>query len=136
MPLRDNELARRQEGRLELRPQPLRVRWSFGELLTRDGHELRAVFSCSARALPDPTERRMLEEVLLGSRYSLSDDEVANHFDPALRGAVQKAGEKHTAAEWTGDDSIKGEMIEALQAAARPVAFGCGIELLPPFHLD
>lgn len=136
MPLRDNELARRQEGRLELRPQPLRVRWSFGELLTGDGHELRAVFSCSARALPDPTERRMLEEVLLGPRYSLSDEEVANHFDAALRGAAQKAGEKHTAAEWTGDDSIQGEMIEALQAAARPVAFGCGIELLPPFHLD
>jgi hypothetical protein len=27
-------------------------------------------------------------------------------------------------------------MTEALQAAARPVAFGCGVELLPPFNLD
>ena len=68
MPLRDNELARRQEGRLELRPQQLRVRWSFGELLTRDGHELRTMVSCSVRARPDATERRMLQEVLLGSK--------------------------------------------------------------------
>jgi hypothetical protein len=136
MPLRDNELARRQEGRLELRPQPLRVRWSFGELLTRDGHELRAIFSCSVRALPDATERRMLQEVLMGSKYSLSDDDVANHFEAALQAAAQRAAEKHTAAEWSGDDSIKNEMIEALQSAARPVAFGCGLELLPPFNLD
>lgn len=136
MPLRDNELARRQEGRLELRPQPLRVRWSFGELLTADGHELRAAFTVSAKPLADPTERRMLEEVLLGSRYSLSDDDVASHFEPALRAAAQKAGEKHTAAQWSADDALKSEMIEALQSAARPIAFGCGIELLPPFHLD
>ena len=32
MLLRDNELARRQENRLELRAEPLHVRWSFNEL--------------------------------------------------------------------------------------------------------
>ena len=136
MPLRDNELARRQEGRVELRPQPLRVRWSFNELLTSDGHELRAVFTCSARPLPDPTERRMLEEVLLGSKYSLSDDDLANHFESALRNAAQKSAGKHTAAEWSADESVRGEMAESLRSAAKPVAFGCGIELLPPFNLD
>src|SRR5436305_5853260 len=127
MPLRDNELARRQEGRVELRPQPLRVRWSFNELLTRDGHELRAVFACSARPLPDTTERRMLEELLLSSKYSLTDDDLANHFEPALRSAAEKSAAKHTAAEWSADESARNEMIEALQSAARPVAFGCGV---------
>lgn len=135
MSLRDNELARRQDGRIELCPDPLRVRWSFSELLTGDGHELRAAFTCSVRAIPDPTERRMLEEVLLGSRYALSDDELANHFEPALRTAVARTAEKHTAAEWGGDE-FKNELIDALRAAARPVAFGCGVELLPPFQVD
>lgn len=136
MPLRDNELARRQEGRVELRPNPLRVRWNLNELLTSDGHELRAVFTCSARPLADPTERRMLEEVLLGSKYSLSDDDVCAHFEPTLRSAAQKAAQAHAAARWTDDDAARSEMTEALKTAARAVAFGCGIELLPPFNLD
>jgi hypothetical protein len=135
MSLRDNELARRQEGRLELRPQPLRVRWTFNELLTSDGHELRAAFTCSARALPDPTERRMLEEVLLGARYSITDEDLAAHFERALSAASAKSAEKHTAAEWSGDH-VAGEMVEALRLAAAPVAFGCGVELLPPFDVD
>jgi hypothetical protein len=133
--MRDNELARRQEGRLELRVQPLRVRWNFNELATSDGHELRATFTCSARALPDPTERRMFEEVLLGSRYSLTDDDLAAHFERTLNAAAAKAAEKHTAVEWT-ESQITGEMIEALRLAAAPVAFGCGVELLPPYHVD
>ena len=135
MSLRDNELARRQDGKLELRPSPLRVRWRFDELLTGDGHELRAVFTCSARALPDPSERRMLEEVLLGSRYSLNDADVADHFEPALGAAAAKTSQSHTAAEWTGNN-LSGEMIDVLRSAGRSVAFACGVELLPPFEID
>lgn len=135
MSLRDNELARRQEGKLELRPQPLRVRWNFNELVTSDGHELRATFTCSARALPDPTERRMFEEVLLGSRYSFTDEDLAAHFERTLGTAAAKAAERRTAAEWS-DATVAGEMVEALRLAAAPVAFGCGVELLPPFQVD
>ena len=135
MLLRDNELARRQDGRLEIRPSPVRVRWSFNELLTSDGHELRAVFACSARAVPDATERRMLEEVLLGSRYSLTDDDLARHFAPALRMASSQVARKHTAAQIVGDE-VNAEMTDALRSAAKPVAFACGIELLPPFEIE
>lgn len=135
MSLRDNELARRQEGRLELRPQPIRVRWSFNGLVTSDGHELHASFTCSARVLTDPAERRMFEEVLLTSRYALSDEDLARHFDPALRTAAGRSAEKHSAAEWIGGQ-YRDEMVEALRLAAAPVAFGCGVELLPPFLID
>src|SRR5436305_4586813 len=104
MSLRDNELARRLEGRLELRPQPLRVGWNWGDLLAADGHELRCAFTCSVRAVPDPTERRMLQEVLLGSRYSLNDEDVSAHFAPALRSAAARVAEKHPAAAWVAGD--------------------------------
>jgi len=135
MSLRNNELARRQDGRVELRAQPLRVRWMLDGLVTSDGHELRADFTCSARALPEPSERRMLEEVLLGSRYSLNDDDLARHFEPALTAAAGKAAEKHSAADWTAGD-LKGEMVEVIRSAAQSVAFACGVELLAPFDLE
>ena len=135
MLLRDNELARRQENRLELRAEPLRVRWSFNELTAQDGHALRVVFTCSVRALSDSIERRMFEEVLLGPRYSLTDDDLAMHFEPPLNTAAVRAAEKHTAAEWVTND-FHADMIEALRLAAAPVAFGCGVELLPPFQVD
>jgi len=111
------------------------VRWNLGDLVTSDGHELRVSFSCSARVLSDPTERRMFEEVLLGARHAISADDLALHFTPALNAAAAKVAEKHTATEWTGEQ-FKGELIEALQTAANPVAFGCGIELLSPYQVD
>jgi hypothetical protein len=135
MSLRDNELARRQDGRIELRPRPLRVRWNLSDLLAADGHELRATFACSVRALPDATERRMLEEVLLGARYALSDEDVARHFEGAIRTAASKSAQKHPASDWLANGSTS-EMTEAIRSAAVAIAFDCGIELLPPFNLD
>lgn len=135
MPVRDNELARRHEGTLELRPQPLRVRWAFNQLMTSDGHELRVAFTCSARALPDPTERKMLEEVLLGSRYALTDDDLTAHFERTLNPVAAKVAEKHTAAEWATEQFIP-ELTQALRSSADAVAFGCGVELLPPFQVE
>lgn len=135
MSVRDNELARRHEGTLELRPQPLRVRWAFNELVTSDGHELRVTFTCSARALPDLTERKMFEEVLLGSRYALTDDDLSVHFERTLNPVAAKFAEKHTAAEWSTEQFVP-ELTQALRTAADAVAFGCGVELLPPFQVE
>lgn len=136
MALRDNELARREDGRLELRPRPLRVRWSLGDLETADGHDLRATFTCSARALPDATERRMLDEVLLGSQYAVNDQDLAKHFEPALHAAAAKAAQKHPAPQWLDDGTMAGELTESLRKAAATVAFDCGVELMPPFNLE
>jgi hypothetical protein len=135
MSLRDNELARRQDGRLELRPRPLRVRWNLKDLTTADGHELNAAFTCSARGLPDVTERKMLEEVLLGSGYAVSDENLATHFEPKLHAAAAKAVQAYSAAQWL-EDSMSSELTETLRNAAAKVAFDCGVEILPPFTLD
>ena len=49
MTLLHNELARRDNGRLELRPAPVRVRWNLDDLVTSDGHKLHCAFTCSVR---------------------------------------------------------------------------------------
>jgi hypothetical protein len=132
---RDNELARRFEGRVQIRTTPLRLRWTFDRLVASDGHELRAQFSCSVVPLAQPTERRMLEEVLLSGRASASDDDVAAHFRPALQAAVAQAALHHAGAEWLAE-AASSELRETLHKAAVRVAFDCGVEVLPPFTLE
>ncbi|MDB5301383.1 MAG: hypothetical protein JWO87_3046 [Phycisphaerales bacterium] len=136
MPLLENQLARRDKDALELRPEPLRLRWEFNDLVAADGHELRAVFSGSVRAVPDRTERRMLQEVLLDGRSAVSGDDVVAHFSSALRASAARVAQIHSAADWLGNDAAKGELIDALKTSARAVAFACGVEVLPPFQAE
>lgn len=135
MPLLDNQLARRENGRLELRSDPLRVRWSLSDLASADGHDLRLTFSCSVRALPDPTERRMLAEVLLHDRSAVAEGDVATHFTPALRAAADQVC-RARAGESLVSEEGKAALLEALRGAIRPVAFACGVETMAPFQLD
>lgn len=136
MPLRENELARRGPAGLELRPTPLRVKWEFTDLVTGDGHELRCIFTGSVKTLSDRTERQMLEEILLDGRTSVSAEDVARHFFPALRGAAGRVAQAHTAKEWLETDQPRQEFVEATKKEAVRVAFACGLEVLPPFQAD
>src|SRR5437867_4524392 len=135
MSLLQNELARWTHGQLELRPEPLRVQWTFDDLITPDGHAVRCSFSCSVRGLPDPTERRMLQEVLLQGRKSVADHDLADHFTKALKAAAQKVAESKAVNDLLSEDG-KRPLVDALRAAAGPLAFACGVELLPPFHVE
>jgi hypothetical protein len=135
MALLHNELARWKNGQLELRPQPLRVKWVFEDLVTSDGHSLRCTFTCSVQGLADPTERRMLQEVLLAGRHSVTDETLASHFAPALRGVAERFAEARPVAALLGDDGRRAAA-DALRAAGKPVAFACGVELLPPFQVE
>ncbi|HZL37881.1 MAG TPA: hypothetical protein VFC78_21365 [Tepidisphaeraceae bacterium] len=136
MPLRENELARRVSTWVELRPGPMRIRWDLADLATADGHELRCAFSASVRALPDKTERRMLAEVLLNGRAAVVGEDVMRHFAPALRTAVGRVAQTHSASLWLESDAPRRELIDALKSAAAGVAFACGIEVLPPFEAE
>jgi hypothetical protein len=133
--LMNNELARRENGKVQLRPSPVRVRWNLDDLVTADGHKLHCGFTCSVAALPDPSERRMLEEVFLGRGHAVTTDAVVNHFTPALRAAAAKIAGKHNAAEWIESD-LNQPMIDALREASKAIAFSAGLDILPPFELS
>jgi hypothetical protein len=132
--LMNNELARRENGRIELRPGPMRVRWNLDDLVTSDGHKLHCAFTCSLTALADPSERRMLEEVFLGRGQAVTTEAVVAHFAPALRAAAGKAAGRHSASEWV-ENELKQPMVEALRDGAKSVAFSAGLEILPPFEV-
>jgi hypothetical protein len=73
--------------------------------------------------------------VLLHSRTSLADRDLADHFTRALKAAAQKVTESQAVASLMGEEG-KRSLVEALRAAGGPVAFSCGVELLPPFHVE
>lgn len=129
----NDELARLVEGGIIVRPQPLRLVWSFDDLVSADGHSLKAVFSCSARALNKPAELHMLAETFLGGRTAVTAGAVVEHFRGGLRSALSQACELRGAAQSLGQSA---ELIEPLRAAARRIAFSCGLEMLPPFDLQ
>ena len=133
-PLMNNELARRENGRLELRRGPVRLRWNLDDLVTADGHKLHCSFTCSVAALDEASERRMLEEVFLGQGFAVTTDAVAAHFAPALRAAAAKVAGRHTAVEWVEGD-FKQPMTDAVAQAAKGVAFSAGLEILPPYDI-
>src|SRR5688572_8814844 len=102
MPLQDSELARREGGRLELRRSPMRLRWAIEKLVSGDGHELRAEFSCSVRVLSESAEQQMLQEVFLNNGNSIWAEAVIAHFQPALKAAAMQVCSAKPAAEVVG----------------------------------
>ena len=135
MPLQSTELARREAGKLELRPGPVRVRWRFDDLISSDGHQLRVSAGCSMRALPESAEQQLLQEVFLTNTASVTAERVAAYFHDTLRTAV--AG---LCQERRGTDLLSSAgnlaLLEAMKAAGNRLAFACGLELLPPFEAD
>src|SRR3954454_9808861 len=105
MPLQESELARRESGGLELRKSPMRLRWTMEKLVSGDGHELRAEFSCSVQVLSEAAEQQMLAEVFLHGTHSLSAEAVIAHFQPPLRAALAQICGARPAADLVGPNN-------------------------------
>jgi hypothetical protein len=134
-PLLPNELGRMWGGRVEVRTEAVRVRWNFSDPITADGHRLRCTFACSVKAVAEAAERKLLGEVFLASKPTATIDDVIAQFAPSLQAAAANTAGNKAVAEWLAGDA-KGELAEALRKAADKVAFGCGLEVLPPFNVD
>ncbi|MEA2735864.1 MAG: hypothetical protein QOE14_2315 [Humisphaera sp.] len=133
--LTGRDIARRVEGGTQVRTSPLRSRLRLSGLTTSDDHALDVAFTCGIAALDTAVERQMLSEAFLSDRDTVSADDVAAHFSPALREAASRAIAKQQAEYWLSDAS-RPALLETLRTAAKPVAFHCGVELLPPFELS
>ncbi len=88
--LQDSELARRIDGKVQIRPGGLRLRWELNELVTADGHSARGIFTGTIRALPEVNELKMLEEALLSGGSAASGADVVRHFAGAISVAARK----------------------------------------------
>ncbi|HEX4054590.1 MAG TPA: hypothetical protein VHX86_10030 [Tepidisphaeraceae bacterium] len=133
--LQDSELARRIDGKIEIRTGGLRLRWDLSELVTADGHTAQGVFTGTVRALPDPNEIKMLEEALLGGGPAATGMDVVAHFATSILTASRKYARQCDAQNLVGDEGRRG-MLGVLLEAARAVAFGCGVEVVQPAQVD
>jgi hypothetical protein len=135
MPLTGGDIARRTNGTLELRAQPLRTRWTITDLATSDGHRLNCTFTCSVAAVDRTADRQMLAETFLASREVVEPADIVAHFQPVLTAAAAKLAATKLVEEWltAASETIMGE---ALRAAGQSAAFACGLELLPPLNVQ
>ena len=134
--LTGRDIARRTDGGgTAVRTSPLRSRLRLSSLTTADDHAIEVTFACGIAALDNPVERQMLTEAFLSDRDCVSADDVMAHFTAALREAAARAIAKRQAEHWL-DESSRAELIDTLRSAAKPVAFNCGVELMPPFELS
>ena len=140
MAMKENELARVVSGgsasgvSLELRSYPMRLRWPLSGAITADHQSLQCLFSCAVRGLTDPTEQRMLREVLVRSESAVTGADVISHFAPSLRRAVAERVSGNGVEFWLSKDG-HAALAETLKKSAEAVAFGCGLEVIGPFDL-
>ena len=137
MSLQPNELARREQGALEIRDEALRIRMTLEGLSSADGHDLSCTFLASVRAVQDSVERRMLAEVLLAERPVLAADDVAAHFLQTLQPAAADVAQQFPVEDFlAAKGQARSALLDKLKSAATSVAFACGLEVLAPFSLE
>lgn len=134
MALLPGTIASRQDGRIEIQPQPVRLHWQWTDLVASDGHTLHVDYSCSLHVRPEPVERQMLAEIFLHTADEVSDDTIQKHFSPALQAAAQDMLGQSPAAQCL-EKSAQDALRQALLASANRIAFSCGLEIIPPVQV-
>ena len=132
-PLLPNEIARLTSGQIQVRSEPVRVKWNFSDLVTMDGHRLHCTFACSLKPLTDAAEKKMLGEALLASKPSATVDDLFDHFEPELKATAGNVAATRNVAEWL-TDAARDIFTEGLRKTVDKIAFGCGLEVLPPYE--
>jgi len=133
--LEDGQIARRIGGLIETRAGGLRVHWELGPVVLADGHQAKLAFACIVRAVPNENDRKMLAESLLAERPILIVPHVRDYFQATLFPAAMQCLAKMDI-DRARSETGKAETITGLMAAGQKLAFGCGLELLPPATLE
>jgi len=119
---------------IEVRPEAVRLNWSWPALTACDGHELSVRFGCGIRAAGAAADRQLLREALLGGRKDATLQCVAALFDESLRATATALAAALPAAEL--DDQARNIWQQKLAGQANRVAFAAGLEVLAPFELQ
>jgi hypothetical protein len=118
------------------RDEPMRLRFELSGIGTSDRHDLRCAFDCSLRVAESSADRRLLGEVLLHDRESLTRDAVIQHLSRKLVTAANDFASQHPASELTGGGATRDQLLEGIRQAADAAAFACGLIVMPPFAID
>jgi hypothetical protein len=112
-----------------------RLKWTFDDLVTADGHRLTAAFGAALRAIPEPAERALFEETFRTPADRVAEDALIAHFASALTtAATALALGQQSEIALSGD--FRNRWIETLRSAGNAIAFACGVELLPPLTIE
>ncbi|MBC8107451.1 MAG: hypothetical protein H7Z14_12735 [Anaerolineae bacterium] len=135
VPMAANELARRSDGAIEVRIDPMRVRIDLSAMQSKDHHDLRCTFDCSVRVAENASDRRLLGEVLLADRNTLTRENVAAHLAHQVRARVESFLHDRPAVDVLSGPA-RDELLSAIRSVADAAAFACGLIVLPPYQLD
>ena len=120
---------------LAVRPEPVRISWVFDDLVASDGHKVRCTFTAALRALDRPAELQLLSESLMQGAASVTADMVKSQWTDPLRSSATGGLKSRTGEDATADTG-RAAIAATLTDALNRVAFGCGIEVLPPCQVD
>src|ERR1700722_10543796 len=109
-----------------------RAKWIFDDLVTADGHRLTVTFSAALRTVPEAAERQLFEETFGAAG---SDDAIVGYFATGLSAAAAELAGRQKV-ELALSEDFRSRWIEALRTAGNAIAFGCGVELLPPLSVE
>ena len=109
-----------------------RAKWVFDDLVTADGHRLSVTFSAALRAVPEAAERQLFTETF---GEAATDDAIIGHFATALTAAAAELAGRQPIETALSED-FRARWIETLRAAGNTIAFGCGVEFLPPLAIE
>src|SRR5580658_8903454 len=103
-----------------------RLKWTFDDLVTADGHRLTAAFGAAVRAVPEPAERALFEETFRKPADQVGDDALIGHFASTLSAAAADLALAQQVDVALSED-FRSRWIETLRSAANAITFGCGV---------
>lgn len=111
---------------------PIRITWLIQGLWTSDRQELHVTFDAAVGMPASSADRQLFEEAFGHSR--VEPRQIREHFQSAIASAARQNAAQRESGFWLSEEGSL-RMREVLRAAADHMAFGCGMQILPPLEV-